>query len=73
MGLRLNQLTKRLGRLEATCGDGPIMVICRYQGESDEATLARHGVKPGPDDLVVVITRYSPGKCRGCMQVEDSG
>jgi hypothetical protein len=73
MGSRLNQLTKRLERLEATRGGEAIICICRYVDESDKATLARHGVNPGPNDLVVMITRYSPGACQGCTRAEDSG
>ena len=59
------RLATRLERLEESLTPGArVWHVCRRDGETDEATFVRHGVRPEPADLVVM---HRWGLCRACQ------
>lgn len=60
MSGKLNYLDKRLAAIEATTlqRERKLWLVDKYEDETDEAALARQGVTPAPEDLVVFMTNY---------------
>lgn len=72
----LRSLIRRVKRLQESQGedyDGSMLVVCIREDETNEASLARHGITPEPHQLVVLITDYGGhGSCEHCRQAGEA-
>lgn len=75
----LRSLVRRVKRLKESLGgddtNGPMLTLCIREEETEEAALARHGITPGPHQLIVLMTDYTgEGDCEHCRQAgEEQG
>ncbi len=59
----MREFDGRAAPLEATAkaGSAFMHIIARSVDESDDEAIATAGIDPGPDDMVVLLTRFGGG------------
>lgn len=67
---RLRSLVHRINKLkeEFVHGQQHMWSLCLREGETEDASLARHGVTPTPHDLIIFLQDYTgAGYCAQCQ------